>query len=615
VGAEVCGSTVSFRVWAPARRTVTLVIGTDAMHEVALHREAEGYFCVSTAEARAGSQYRFRLDDDPYQYPDPASRFQPRGPHGPSQVVDPRDFRWSDASWPGLTLKGQVLYELHIGTFTNGGTWATAAEKLPELAELGVTAVEVMPVAEFSGEFGWGYDGVGLFAPTRLYGVPDDFRRFVDRAHSLGLGVVLDVVYNHLGPNGNYLPAFSPFVFSDQYQNEWGEALNYDGEHSGPVREFMQANAAYWISEFHIDGLRLDATHTIHDASQPHILAEITRVARTAAGGRTVLIFAENESQRIEHLESPESGGYGMDALWNDDLHHTAVVALTGRHEAYYSDYRGSPQEFISAAKWGYLYQGQWYDWQQQGRGTPALGIDPEHFVTFLENHDQVANTGLGVRLHQLTSPAAWRALTACLLLGPGTPLLFQGQEFASSRPFRYFADHEPDLARQVRDGRREFMKQFPSVASPAMQGLLPDPADRETYEDCKLDWSERVRHHEVLALHRDLLALRRNDPVLSRQSGRLDGAVLAAEAFVLRFFADDGGDRLLLTNLGQDLELHPVPEPLVAAPRGYGWALAWSSEDPRYGGSGMPEFNWTGRWRLPGRSALFLTSRQRPDR
>jgi maltooligosyltrehalose trehalohydrolase len=443
--------------------------------------------------------------------------------------------------------------------------------------------------------------------------MPDDFRRFVDRAHALRLGVILDVVYNHLGPDGNFLPAFSPNIFTDRYENEWGEALNFDGEHCGPVREFMQANAAYWIDEFHLDGLRFDATHSIHDASQPHILAEITRAARAAARGRSLLIVAENESQRIEHVLHPEQGGFGMDALWNDDLHHTAVVALTGRSEAYYSDYRGSPQEFISAAKRGYLYQGQWYTWQRQPRGTPSLDIAAEHFISFLENHDQVANSGGGRRLHQLSSPATYRALTACLLLAPGTPMLFQGQEFASSRPFHFFADHEPELARRVMTGRKEFLRQFPSLASGAMQDLVPDPSARATFEACKLDWSERDRHAEAVALHRDLLSLRREDKVLSRQPVDLDGAVVSPEAFVLRFFGQECGDRLLLVNLGHDLDLSPAPEPLLAPPTGHEWEFAWSSEDPRYGGQGIPERNWNERWQLPGRCALFLTSRRRP--
>jgi maltooligosyltrehalose trehalohydrolase len=378
----------------------------------------------------------------------------------------------------------------------------------------------------------------------------------------------------------------------------------------------MCANAAYWIDEFHLDGLRLDATQSIHDASKPHILAEITSAARTAARGRTIFIVAENEPQRIEHVRPTTAGGYGMDAVWNDDFHHSAVVSLLGRSEAYYTDYRGTPQEFISAVKRGFLYQGQWYAWQQQRRGTPALDVPPECFVRFLENHDQVANTGRGQRLHQLANPAAYRAMTALLLLAPGTPMLFQGQEFASSRPFLYFADHEPELAERVMNGRKEFVRQFPSLATQAMQDRVRDPASPATFEDCKLDWSERLRHQSAVALHRDLLGIRRNDPVISEPSS-FDGAVLGADAFALRFFAEDGRDRLLLINLGRDVVLQPAPEPLLAEPAGCDWVLAWSSEEPKYGGLGAVAVNWNGPPTLPAYCALLFvpeTAGERPD-
>lgn len=612
IGAEVCDGGVSFRVYAPGRRSVSVVIGAKDSRIVAMRRDAHGYFELVTGAAETGTLYRFQLDDDPTLYPDPASRFQPDGPHGSSQVVDPSCFSWTDHNWRGLSSRCQVIYELHIGTFTPAGTWNAAAERLADLVDVGITAIEVLPVADFTGEFGWGYDGVNFFAPTRLYGKPDVFRRFVDRAHALGIGVILDVVYNHFGPEGNYAGCFNPHLFTDRYQNDWGESLNFDGENAAAAREFVLANARYWISEYHLDGLRLDATQSIHDASTPHILAEIVQTARAAAGGRSIFIVAENEPQLIKHVQSIAGGGFGMDALWNDDLHHSARVALLGRAEAYYTDYRGSPQEFISAAKRGYLYQGQYYAWQKQRRGTAALRTSPEAFVNFLENHDQVANTGMGSRLHQMSGPGTFRAITAYLLLGPGTPMLFQGQEFASSRPFLYFAEHPPELAATVAQGRKDFLKQFPSLAVEEMQQRLPDPDDPETFARCKLDWSERERHVEAVALHRDLLKLRRTDSVLAERSHGIDGAVLADEAFLLRYFADDGADRLLLVNLGDDVTLLPAPEPLLAEPQDHEWSLAWSSEDPRYGGAGTPEFNWETSPLLPGRCALFFTSRRR---
>jgi maltooligosyltrehalose trehalohydrolase len=626
VGAEVVPGGVHFRVWAPARKSVEVVFEGPTRSRpgsLELTPEGNGYFSGLVEGAGAGALYRFRLDGgdgEEQLYPDPASRFQPQGPHGPSQVVDPATYRWRDKNWRGVGREGQVLYEIHIGTFTPEGTWAAAERELPELADLGVTVLEVMPVADFPGRFGWGYDGVNLFAPTRLYGQPDDFRRFVDRAHALGIGVVLDVVYNHLGPDGNYLKPFTPLYFTDRYRNDWGESLNFDGtgkEDAGPVREYFLANAGYWIDEFHLDGLRLDATQDIHDdGSEEHILAAIARrVRETAAGGhrRATYLVAENESQDTRLALPPEQGGTGLDALWNDDFHHSAHVALTGRKEAYYSDYQGSPQEMISTAKYGYLYQGQRYAWQEKRRGRPSFGLPASAFVHYLQNHDQVANSARGERCHLLAGPGRFRALTALLLLGPQTPLLFQGQEFCASSPFVYFADHGGDLGAAVKRGRGEFLSQFPSLAAPEIQQGVPDPADPATFEMCKLDLAEREKHAPCYALCRDLLRLRREDPAFRGVPGpaAVDGAVLGSEAFVLRFFHEEG-DRLLVVNLGRDLDLTPAPEPLLAPPPGAAWEVVWSSEDPRYGGIGSPApENDAGGWCLPGQAAVVLRPRR----
>ena len=479
------------------------------------------------------------------------------------------------------------------------------------LAELGVTCVELMPVAEFPGRFGWGYDGVCLFAPTRLYGEPDDLRAFIDEAHAHGVAVILDVVYNHLGPDGNYLAQFSEDYFSERHRNEWGDGINFDGENSKPVREFFLSNARHWVQEYHFDGLRLDATQSMQDDSEEHFLAALTREVRGAARGRETIIVGENEPQDTRMLLPAARGGYGLDGLWNDDFHHAAMVALTGRSEAYYSDYRGGPQEFVSSAKYGFLYQGQRYRWQRHRRGTPTRGLAPHVFVNFIENHDQVANSARGTRAHTLTSPARLRALTALLLLAPGTPMLFMGQEFASSAPFFYFADHEPGLAEKVRRGRAEFLAQFRSVATRETRAHLVDPGDPLTFERCKLDLSERESHREVYALHRDLLRLRREDAVFSAQEPRgVDGAVLSPDAFVLRFFGreeTEGDDRLLVVNLGADLGLNPAPEPLLAPPAGKVWAPLWSSEDYRYGGTGTPPLETKNGWCIPGRAAVAL--------
>ncbi len=611
VGADVqAGGGVHFRVWAPAAQRVSVVFGskedlTDAI-PAQLGGEPGGYWSGSVGEACVGMHYCYELDGE--TFPDPATRYQPRGPHGASRIVDPGAFAWSDGAWRGVQREGQVIYELHIGTFTRDGTWAAALEELPHLADLGVTLLEVMPVADFPGQHGWGYDGVNLFAPTRLYGEPDDFRRFVDRAHALGLGVILDVVYNHLGPDGNYLKKFAPHYFSERYKNEWGDALSFDDEHSAPVREFFIANAGYWIAEFHLDGLRLDATQQIFDDSPEHLLAAVAQRVREAARGRGTYLVAENETQHCHLVRPPKSGGYGLDAVWNDDFHHAAIVAMTGRNEAYYTDYHGSPQEFISACKWGYLYQGQRYKWQKARRGTPGFDLDPTNFVNFMQNHDQIANSLVGRRIHTVTSAGRLRALTTLLLLGPNTPMLFQGQEFAASAPFLYFADHNPELARSVAAGRAEFLKQFPSIAAEDTAALVPNPELEDTFLRCKLDFGERESHEEVLHLHRDLLRLRRNDPLLGKaRRGTYDGAVLGPTAFVLRFFGRAQNDRLLLINLGPQLHLDPAPEPLLAPPLGCQWALAWSSEDPRYGGGGTPPLDTEDNWKLPAESGVLL--------
>jgi len=627
IGAEVFpDGGVHFRVWAPKRQHVSVVLdaGQGAPDEIELNVDKNSYFAGMAPGAAAGTRYRYRLDGASL-LPDPASRFQPDGPLGSSEAVDFATFPWSDQVWRGLTLRGQVIYEMHIGTFTRAGTWVAAQRELKTLAALGVTAIELMPVADFAGDFGWGYDGVSLFAPFHRYGTPDDFRRFVDRAHTVGIGVVLDVVYNHFGPDGCCLRDFAEEYFAANHKSEWGETPCFDGPESGPVREFFLANAAHWIDEYHLDGLRLDATQSMYDDSKPHILAELGVRVRAIAGQRGTLIINEDETQRALLVRPAEQHGYGLDMVWNDDWHHSALVALMAQDEAYFTDYRGSAQEFVSAAKYGFLYQGQWYRWQQQRRGTPALDLDPARFVHFLANHDQVANARRGERSHRQTSPSRWRALTALLLLGPQTPMLFQGQEFSASAPFLFFADHRPELAALVEQGRRASVAQFASLALPEVSASLPAPHDPSTFERCKLDHGERhlPGHLEMWLLHQDLLRLRRQDPCFSAQrNGGLDGAVLSADCFVLRFFGGVGDDRLLLVNLGRTLHLDPAPEPLLAPPLRARWRILWSSQEPRYGGIGAlapdaPEMDRTvptrpaprpfENWHVQGETAMVL--------
>jgi maltooligosyltrehalose trehalohydrolase len=643
VGANVGPEGVTFRVWAPKRARVDVVLesaaargetaadsgprgvatdatttaATDAPRIVPLARDGNGYFTGIVREAGPGTRYRYRLDGGE-AYPDPCSRFQPEGPFGPSMVVDPDAYPWQDADWRGATMPGQVIYELHVGAFTPDGTLDAAARELDELARLGITLVELMPLAEFPGRFNWGYDGVEIYAPCHVYGDPDALRRFVDRAHALGIGVLLDVVYNHLGPAGCCLREFSDDYFTDRYDNEWGDAINFDGPGSAAVRDYFLENACYWIAEYHLDGLRLDATQSIHDGGPVHVLAELSRRARAAAGERSIVLIGENEPQDVRCLAPLDRGGHGLDALWTDDFHHSVRVALTGRREAYYTDHRGSAQELVSAVKRGFLYQGQRYVWQKKARGSRVTDEPAHAFVFYLQNHDQVANDPRGARLHHLANPGAVRAMTALLLLGPETPLLFMGQEFQAASPFFFFADHEGDLVHAVRRGRKQFLAQFPSYAEPESQARVPHPDDPATLDRSRLDLGERERHADAYRLHSDLLRLRREDAVIAAQRrDRIDGAVLGPAAFVLRWFGEDGDDRLLMVNLGTDFDYEPAPEPLLAPVDGGRWRLVWSSDDARYGGPGAVDPASADGWRVPGTSAYFFAAApaESPDR
>jgi maltooligosyltrehalose trehalohydrolase len=604
LGAELVSGGVSFRVWAPARSRVSVVIENGK--ESPLERESGGYFSGVIPSASTGTRYRFRLDDEKETYPDPASRYQPDGPHGPSEVVDPDTYRWRSEGID-VSMNGLVIYEMHIGTFTKLGTFLSAIDELPHLADVGVNMIEMMPVHEFPGRFGWGYDGVDLWAPVHIYGSPDDLRGFVDAAHENGIAVILDVVYNHFGPDGCYLSKFTPDYFTKKYRNDWGESLNFDISEASGARDLYVENAAYWIDEFRFDGLRLDATQSIQDASTPNIMREITDRARAAAGDRTIFIVGENEPQDVRLLTE-----YRLDAMWNDDWHHSAMVAATGQSEAYYTDYCGRAQEFVSMARLGFLFQGQRYKWQKQRRGTPSHHIDPHRLVCYLQNHDQVANSATGARLQELTPPGRLRALTALLLLQPQTPMLFQGQEFASSSPFLYFADHDRELARKVADGRREFLAQFPSIINVADQ--LPDPGDPQTFARSKLDLAERDRHVAAVDLHRDLIALRRSDATISQQrSDVLHGSVLAEHTFILRWLFGNDADRLLVVNLGPALHFDPASEPLLAPPAECEWETLWSSESVKYGGSGERPLDTEENWKIPEQAAVLLRPRRKP--
>src|SRR5215469_3309804 len=620
IGADVLSDGTRFRVWAPKHKSVEVVFETGNRYP--LKGQRHGYFVALVNGAMPGDRYKFLVDGEG-PFPDPASRFQPDGPHGWSQIIDHGAYSWDPEEdlRPGVQLIGQVIYELHIGTFTSEGTYKAVERELQRLRDLGITILEIMPLAEFSGDFGWGYDGVDLFAPYHRYGTPDDLRHMIEAAHRVGLNVILDVVYNHFGPDGTYLPRYSPYYFSTR-ATEWGDAINFDGRGSVPVREFFIHNAEQWIRGYHFDGLRFDATQSIQDSGTHgrQIIAAIACAARTAAGRRSIVLISECERQLREQIISPPSG-YGLDAMWNDDLHHSAIVRLTGKREAYYTDHLGRAQEFISAAKYGFLFQGQYYSWQKAPRGTPFLHIEPWHLVSFLENHDQVANTLAGTHPRTNASPRKYRTMASYWLLTSGTPMFFMGQEYGSTRPFLYFSDQPGELRELVRKGRVDFLTQFESVRNiPNVQALIPDPSDESTFTACKLDPSERDRP-EGIQLQRffaDLLRIRREDPAISTQRrGAVDGAVLTDDCLVLRFFAYHAEyghiDRLLLVNFGPLLQLAHLPEPLLAPPAGMQWRCIWDSEQPEYGGSSAVYPITRKGWHVSEECAILLAAHPRP--
>jgi maltooligosyltrehalose trehalohydrolase len=618
LGAHWEAGKTSFCVWAPKCKQIEVAV-QDNNQFFPLQKMENGYF-VGEVPLQPGTLYRYRIDGDK-QFPDPCSRFQPEGPHGPSMIVDPYRYQWHDQEWKGVTMKGQVIYELHIGAFTAEGTFDAAAKELKELKRLGVTLIEVMPVAEFPGRWNLGYDGVDLFAPAHVYGDYDALKRFVDQAHCLGLGVILDVVYNHFGPDGNYTAQYSPYYLSEKYTTDWGDVINFDGIGSKEVREFFISNACYWIQEFHLDGLRLDSTHDLYDEGVKHILAELSERTREVASPRQIILVAENEPQDIKLIRPYKEHGYGLDGVWNDDFHHAAIVALTGRSEAYYTDYKGTAQEFISLYKRAYLYQGQAYSWQGRARGTIVQSETAWSFIFYLQNHDQISNELRGERIHFLTDRARLRALTALLLLAPETPLIFMGQEFASSKPFLFFADHTSEvLIKNITEGRRKFLEQFPSFASayhsPEGHRFLPDVFSPNSFERSKLDFSEREKNADIYRMHYDLLRIRREDPTISMQDRfAIDGAVLDTYVFAIRYFGERGNDRLLIVNLGRDFEYNPIPEPLLAPSHRGDWELMWSSDDPSYGGPGIIPANQESGWILSAQSAHLFRSVSEEDK
>lgn len=570
----------AFRVWAPGQPAVEVIHERPHGHVThALTPSPDGTWSAVLPGVATGDRYWYRLAHD-RALPDPASRFQPAGVHGPSAVVDPRGFAWTDGGWTGLDRDQLVLYELHVGTFSPEGTFAGAAARLPELAALGVTAIELMPVADFPGARNWGYDGVALFAPARCYGTPDDLRRLIDRAHGLGLGVVLDVVYNHLGPDGAYLSAFSADYFTARHPTPWGAGLNFDGQGSERVREFFIENAHHWVHEYHIDGLRLDATHAIADAGPRHILAELAARVRESAPGRHVLMVAEDHRNLRAIVSAEGEGGWGLDAVWADDFHHQCRRLLAGDRDGYYGDFTGRADDLATTIRDGWFYQGQFSAHLNERRGTDPAGLAAARFVICLQNHDQVGNRALGERLHHQIDLAAYRAATALLLMAPETPLLFMGQEWAASTPFRYFTDHHDELGRLVTEGRRGEFRHFAAFADPAGRERIPDPQARDTFASSRLQWDERhvEPHASILRLYQALLGLRRSEPAL-RDGSAWQVAALDEGTIGLR----RGGAAGLLVVVRLAGAGAVDFAPMAAGVHGQRWRIVLSTEDPDF--------------------------------
>ncbi len=558
-GAHCVDDQVRFRLWAPKARAVNVCLEGKNARCVPMIT-ADGWFELVTDAATPGSLYRYQIDGG-LKVADPASRFQPDDIHGPSEVIDPSVFDWRDEKWRGRPWEEAVIYELHAGTFTSEGSYAGVEKKLDYLANLGVTAIELMPLSDFPGRRNWGYDGVLPFAPDSSYGRPEDLKRLIQSAHEKGLMVFLDVVYNHFGPDGNYLSAYSPQFFTDRHHTPWGQAIDFDGSQSRPVRDFFIHNSLYWLEEFHFDGLRFDAVHAIIDDSKPDILMELAEKVRATIGkDRHVHLILENGDNESHYLGREDKGQISLyNAQWNDDIHHALHVLLTGETDGYYSDYAAKPiTQLGRCLAEGFAFQGDYSDFHKANRGEPSAGLSPLCFVDFLQNHDQIGNRAFGERIASLTNAEALRAAMSVLLLAPSVPLLFMGEEFGADTPFLFFCDFSGDLANAVTNGRRNEFAAFQKFNSKETLNQIPDPNDVKTFERSKLDWetSTEGQHASRLNFYRELLSIRRDHivPLLKNPPGGSTSFQIVDKNCVAVIWKFANGSMLtLLANLGEE--------------------------------------------------------------
>jgi len=580
---------VRYRLWAPQTKKIEVVIYDDAEKEIertfSLNREEDHFFSFIDPDGKPGELYKYRLDGE--IFPDPFSRWQPRDVWNASMIIDSGAYEWKVPKWKKIPLRQSIIYELHVGTFTPKGTFLSAIDRLDSLVELGVTTVELMPVADFPGKRNWGYDGTMLFAPDSTYGHPDDLRKLVDAIHLRGLNIILDVVYNHFGPAGNHLAHFSPHYFDSETETPWGDAIRFSGQDSRFVREIFLANVAYWFQEFRIDGLRLDATHEIIDNSTPHILQEIARTAHEHGG----LVIAEDDRNLASLAE--RNKGIGIDGLWADDFHHALRVSLTGEREGYFQAFSGTLQEMVETLQGGWYYRGQIAPYKKTKRGTPPERLELEQFIHCISNHDQIGNRAFGERLHHLVSPEAYRVASALLCLTPGTPMLFMGQEWGASSPFLYFTDHQEELGKEITKGRaREFAAFLEKIHREGRSDELPDPQAESTFLRSKLQWDEIAdpKHSKILLLYKELLQLRATSaPILKRTRDTVRVHTLGNGLIGLGFQDTFHSGLVVLINLDGEHRWEMGDDPFLQLASGWVWRPFLSTNEPRFGGDGLP--------------------------
>jgi maltooligosyltrehalose trehalohydrolase len=558
-GTKILENGVRFRLWAPGTNAVSIKLYEP--HQIfPMTALARGWFEAEVDGVGPGALYRFVLDDGT-EVPDPASRFQPSDVHGPSEVIDPRAYKWRDLGWRGRPWEEAILYELHVGTFTSGGTFLSAIDRLDDLADLGITAIELMPIADFRGRWNWGYDGGILFAPDSSYGRPEHLKRLIDEAHTRGLMVFLDVVYNHFGPKGNYLSIYAP-VTTNKHSTPWGPAVNFDDEGSRMIRDFAFANARYWLNEFHFDGLRFDAVHAIEDTGPKHMLQDLAEQVRAATDGRHVHLVAENSNNQAKWLTRREDGTPGLyTAQWSDDIHHGLHTAATGEGFWYYADFVGRMDLLARALAEGLAWQGEHMEHEGVDKGEPSAFLPPTAFVSYIQNHDQAGNRPLGERLNHLVPTEVVRALAAIYLLSPQIPLLFMGEEWGADQPFLYFTDVGDDLADAIRESRQKELQDTPELREGNKQ--TPDPMAEQTFRASKLDWHARDsgEHARYLSLYRRLIGIRKAE-VIPRLAGMEGYAgsyeVIGPRSFKISWKLADGAVLSLVANLSAD-PLHNV--------------------------------------------------------